>query len=279
MKKLFSGLRIGQLELAHRLVTTIDPRARLSADDYRRRATPGGLVIAARYADGAASPADWKRIVDSVHDVGSLAVALISPESKQQEPVVLDVDPVMDVYQRTARSARAAGFDGVELDAGAGALAERFLQAHTNARDDEYGGDTERRMRFLLEAVYVLAEEFSHERAGVRLSPCAREGQVELFADVMRALSERELAYVHLAHERTPVAPRVSGLSVSIAACADRQVFRTDVSCALIASDFVDVDVATSAVERRWADAVGFFQTDEDPEFVARILRQRDLTP
>ncbi len=277
MSKLFSGLRIGQLELSHRLVTTIDASARLGIDDYKRRATAGGLIIAERYTDGAPAQVGWTQVVDAIHDAGSLAVALISPDAKQQQASDVDVDAAMDVYQQMARSARAAGFDGVELDVSIGALAERFLQPQMNAREDDFGGDPERRMRFLLEAAYVVAEELSPERTGVRLSPCAREGQVEVFADVMRALSERELAYLHLAHVRSPNTSRVSGASVSIAACAERQAFRSDVSCALIASDDVDVDVATSAVERRWADAIGFFQVDDDPDFVARALRQRSI--
>jgi 2,4-dienoyl-CoA reductase-like NADH-dependent reductase (Old Yellow Enzyme family) len=108
----------------------------------------------------------------------------------------------------------------------------------------------------------------------VRLSPCARAGQVEVVADVMRAISERELAYVHLAHERPSSTRPPPAESVSIAACAERQAFRSDVSCALLASDLVDLDVAMSAVERRWADAIGFLQADDDPDFVARTVRE-----
>jgi hypothetical protein len=40
----------------------------------------------------------------------------------------------------------------------------------------------------------------------------------------------------------------------------------------LIASDHVDVDVAASAVERRWADAVGFLQPNEEPDFIRRLV-------
>ena len=89
--------------------------------------------------------------------------------------------------------------------------------------------------------------------------------------------AKRELAYVHLAHVRGHKAVHANGESVSIAACAERKAFRADVSCALIASDVVDIEVASSAVERRWADAVGFFQVDDDPDFVARALRQHNV--
>jgi 2,4-dienoyl-CoA reductase-like NADH-dependent reductase (Old Yellow Enzyme family) len=129
-------------------------------------------------------------------------------------------------------------------------------------------------MSFLLEAAYVIAEEFSSERVGVRLSPCSREGQLEQFAEVMRAVSERELAYIHLADVKGPRTSLPGGHSVSISACAARRAFRSDISCVLIASDYCDVDVAASAVESRWADAVGFLQANDDPDFIVRLLRQ-----
>jgi N-ethylmaleimide reductase len=179
----------------------------------------------------------------------------------------------MDHIQRAARIARAAGFDGIELDAAAGSLAECFLRPQTNSRDDGYGGDDERRMRFLLEAAHVIAEEFSSERVGVRLSPRARQGQKEVLAGVMRAVSEREMAYVHLAHVEAPSTKAPDGPS-PMAACAERQMFRSDVSCALVVTDHCDVDLAMRAVDSRWADAVGFLQANDDPGFVGRLLGQ-----
>ena len=129
-------------------------------------------------------------------------------------------------------------------------------------------------MRFLLEAAHVAAEEWTSERVGIRLSPCAREGELELFAEVMRALSERELAYVHLATVNGRFVSLPDGRPISIATCTDRRAFRSDVSGALIASGYVDIDTAVAAVESRWADAIGFFQANDEPDFVATLVRQ-----
>ena len=46
-----------------------------------------------------------------------------------------------------------AGVDCVELHAGHGYIIQQFLSPHTNRRTDEYGGDFERRMRFITEII------------------------------------------------------------------------------------------------------------------------------
>ena len=60
---------------------------------------------------------------------------------------------VIGAYVEAARRAREAGFDAVELQACHGLLINQFLSPLTNRRQDEYGGDRENRLRFLLEIV------------------------------------------------------------------------------------------------------------------------------
>jgi 2,4-dienoyl-CoA reductase (NADPH2) len=54
-------------------------------------------------------------------------------------------------FARSAALAREAGYDGVELMGSEGYLINQFIVPRTNQRQDEWGGDFERRIRFPLE--------------------------------------------------------------------------------------------------------------------------------
>ena len=78
------------------------------------------------------------------------------------EPRELSGEEVLETiedFARGARRARELGFDGVEIMGSEGYLVDQFLAPATNLRDDEWGGDAERR-----DAV----------RAIGRRAPCAR---------------------------------------------------------------------------------------------------------
>jgi 2,4-dienoyl-CoA reductase (NADPH2) len=57
-----------------------------------------------------------------------------------------------------APSWREAGYDGVEVMGSEGYLINEFLAARTNQRDDQWGGDYARRMRFAVEVVRAVRE-------------------------------------------------------------------------------------------------------------------------
>ncbi|MEQ9639752.1 MAG: FAD-dependent oxidoreductase [Alphaproteobacteria bacterium] len=69
-------------------------------------------------------------------------------------PHVLDPDEIADIvagFVDSARRLRAAGFSGVELHGAHGYLITQFLSPWSNSRDDAYGGDRARRLRFVRE--------------------------------------------------------------------------------------------------------------------------------
>ncbi len=66
---------------------------------------------------------------------------------------------LIEDFARCADLAKQAGYDGVEIMGSEGYLINQFLAARTNQRDDEWGGDYPRRMRFALEVVRAVREK------------------------------------------------------------------------------------------------------------------------
>lgn len=64
-----------------------------------------------------------------------------------------DIARVQDDFVESARRAREAGFEWLELHFAHGYLAQCFFSVHANQRTDEYGGEFAGRSRFLLETL------------------------------------------------------------------------------------------------------------------------------
>ena len=63
------------------------------------------------------------------------------------------VDRTVRDFVRCAKLAQDAGYDGVEVMGSEGYLINEFVSARTNQRQDQWGGDASRRMRFAVEIV------------------------------------------------------------------------------------------------------------------------------
>ena len=68
------------------------------------------------------------------------------------------VERQIAAFVRTALLARDAGYDGVEVMGSEGYLLNQFTAPRTNRRDDAFGGDVARRMRFAVEIVQRIRE-------------------------------------------------------------------------------------------------------------------------
>ena len=66
-------------------------------------------------------------------------------------------------FAACAQLAREAGYDGVEIMGSEGYLINQFLAARTNTREDEWGGDYPRRMRFATEVVRAVRERVGND--------------------------------------------------------------------------------------------------------------------
>ena len=157
---------------------------------YAERARGGaGLMVtggAAVSAAGAGGPAygvlddprfrdRLRRVTGEVHEAGGLialqlfhagryappapgrtpvAPSAVYSRFSRCEPLALTGSQVAGIVEEFARGAAHAaelGFDAVEVMGSEGYLVDQFLSPLTNLRDDEWGGDAERRARFGVE--------------------------------------------------------------------------------------------------------------------------------
>ena len=71
---------------------------------------------------------------------------------------VEEIRGLVRAFAEAARRAAAAGFDVIEIHGAHGYLVGQFLSPFSNLRDDDYGGDFERRLRFPLEVIAAVRE-------------------------------------------------------------------------------------------------------------------------
>ncbi|MGW0707294.1 alkene reductase [Streptomyces sp. NPDC002643] len=128
-----------------------------------------------------------------------------------------DLIATVEDFVRCARTATAIGFDGVEIHGANGYLLHQFLSPVTNVREDEYGGDTEGRIRFPVEVARAVAAEIGPERTGIRLSPgfplndMSEPDRAEVYPALLDALDALALGHVHFVAGSDP--DLVGGLS------------------------------------------------------------------
>ncbi len=98
----------------------------------------------------------------SPESVGPSAIAMKRALGLFATPRALDDAEIRALVRRfavTAGVAKRAGFAGVQIHAAHGYLVSQFLSPLSNTRDDAWGGDARRRMRFLLEVVRAMRAE------------------------------------------------------------------------------------------------------------------------
>ncbi|MBV9334212.1 MAG: FAD-dependent oxidoreductase, partial [Candidatus Eremiobacteraeota bacterium] len=143
------------------------------------RAGAGGRNYSFINEDDAAPP--LRQAVEAVHSAGgrialqlfhagryalrsSFGIQPVAPSAipsrfSPDPPHALNGDEILATIEDFAsggRRARELGFDAVEVMASEGYLINQFLSPVTNARDDAWGGDLERRMRFAREILRAI---------------------------------------------------------------------------------------------------------------------------
>jgi 2,4-dienoyl-CoA reductase-like NADH-dependent reductase (Old Yellow Enzyme family) len=249
----------------------------------------------------------WRRITEGVHAAGGRIVSQLWHVGRLSHPDFLDgqapvapsavacpgeirtptghapyptphaltadeIQGILGDYERAARNALAAGFDGVEIHGANGYLPDQFLRDGTNRRTDEWGGTVEGRARFLLEATDAAVRVWGRDRVGVHLSPrdMAHHGIEDsdpagTFSHVARALGRRGVAFLFV-RESVDGGPRFEPLI--------KEAFGGPV----IANEGFTPAQAEQALAAGEADAVGWGQLFlANPDLPRRLQRGAPL--
>ncbi|TGX53257.1 alkene reductase [Sphingomonas gei] len=128
---------------------------------------------------------------------------------EQARPLRTDEIPgLLDDYEKAAKNAIRAGFDGVQIHAANGYLIDSFLRDNSNFRDDAYGGSIDNRIRLLDQVTRRVVDSVGGDRTGVRLSP---NGEVQgvndsnphpLFEAAAARLDEIGIAFLEMREPR-----------------------------------------------------------------------------
>jgi len=238
---------------------------------------PGGAAPVAP----SAIPADNVKVFIETGP-GQGALALPSPP---RALTTAEVKELVQLYAQAARNALDAGFDGVEIHSANGYLVNQFISAHTNRRDDEYGGSLQNRLRFLREVTQAVADVVGKDRMGVRFAPLfatTEEDRVYLglveedphktYIEAVNVLEEVGIAYLSLAEADWENAPELP------------EDFRADVRKAfsgkiLYAGKYTP-ERGVRVVEAGWGDLIAFGRPFiANPDLPERIAHSWPFNP
>lgn len=198
------------------------------------------------------------------------------PYGTPREMTADDIEKCIGEYVQAAQNAVTAGFDGVELHGANGYLITQFLDPGSNLRNDEYGGEPERRNRFALDVAHAVVAAIGAERVGIRLSPYGvfndMSGTYEGIADQYPALAEGlgklGMLYVHLVDHSAMGAPKPDAATVQLIS----NEFRKAGGRFVILSGGYDRDRAEADLESGAADLVAYGRPFiANPDLVERL--------
>jgi len=246
----------------------------------------GGTIVCQLWHVGRVSHPDYHDgalpVAPSALNVGGESRTPDGGRKQRVTPRALELSEMPRViadYVHAAKSAIAAGFDGVEVHGANTYLLDQFLRTGSNIRTDRYGGTVENRARLLFEVLDAVCAAIGPARTGLRLSPSGETpthrdaNPRETFTYVVERLNAYNLAYLHLLRYWGDD-PATKSREISL------RVFRNIYRGTLVANGKFTLDEAEQWVARGDADAVAFGELFiSNPDLPARIARGVALTP
>jgi N-ethylmaleimide reductase len=178
----------------------------------------GGLIYAQLWHTGAMSHPDF------FDGALPMSASNVNPEQESvtpsgRKPTVVprpmtknEVRRAVAEFGTAAKNAMEAGFDGVQIQANYLYLIAQFLNSATNLRQDEYGGSTVNRARFLFEIVETVLAHVEPARVGIKVGPMHLSGPFAANDDtlpgmeyVIKKLNDYDLAHLLLMGATTDI--------------------------------------------------------------------------
>src|SRR5579872_3489082 len=157
---IWSTEQVAGWKLVTRAVHEAGGRILLQLWHVGRVSDPSYLAGALPVAPSAVAPAGHPHLLRPVRP-------FVTPRALERH----EITDIVGAFQRGARNAQRAGFDGVEIHGANGYLLDQFLQDSTNRRTDDYGGSIENRARLLLEVTDAVVPVWGPSRVGMHLAP------------------------------------------------------------------------------------------------------------
>lgn len=192
---------------------------------------------------------------------------------------IVEMPYIVAQFERGARNALAAGFDGVEIHAANGYLLDQFINSNTNARTDTYGGSIAGRSRLLFEVEEAVKGLWGGDRVGVRLSPLGTFNDIgdsdpeATFGTIAEQLSGKDLAYLHLVNPAT--AEMDQGREPNSRMLAILDLMRAKYRGSLMLAGGFDHDSAEAWLRKGAADIIAFGRKFIANPDLPRRLRER----
>jgi N-ethylmaleimide reductase len=198
-----------------------------------------------------------KAFIENERGEGEL-VPFVRPRALNIE----EIPYIVAQYERAARNAQTADFDGVEIHAANGYLLDQFIQTGTNRRTDVYGGPVENRARLLFEVAEALMPIWGPDRIGVRLSPLGMLNDISddnpetTFGYTVERLSDYGFAYLHIVN---PAMEQMqAGKEPDPRALGMAELIRNKYKGTLIVAGAFQADTAERWLRDRRADLIAF---------------------
>ncbi|WP_144210528.1 alkene reductase [Shewanella donghaensis] len=196
--------------------------------------------------------------------------------SAPREMTLDDINQTIRDFTQAAENAINAGFDGVELHGAHGYLLDQFMRTVSNQRTDQYGGNQENRIRFVIEITNAVIAAIGADKVAIRLSPLVGEGVdsddsgkhddiIDVTKLLLKQLAPLNLAYIHFSENIGDYTEATDEF---------RQHIREIYPNTIMVAGKLTQQSATELLEKGYADLVAFgtpYVTN--PDLVQRFQR------